>query len=137
MNYEGVFDQPVSHHTLSHKQTTKEGYRDVMKIDLFYMQQFSYMLGKMASIKESDGSSLLDNTLMHYGPGLGDGATPQYFDIPAIIAGGKNLGIKHGHYIRCKEDTPQANLWLTYTKLFGINREKFSDSNGIVSEIVR
>ena len=134
--YEGVFDKAVSHHQMSHKQETAEGYRAVMKIDQFHMQQVGWMIERMAGVKEADGSTLLDNTLFHYGVGLGDGATHQYFDIPSIIAGGKNLGIRHGQYLRCEEDTPLANLWLTYAKLFGIKKDEYADSNGTIPEIL-
>ena len=134
--FDGVFDKPVGHHALSHNQNTEAGYRTVMKIDVFYMQQYAYMADKMARVKEADGSTLLDNTLFHYGTAFGSGATHQYFDIPSVIMGGKNLGIKHGDYIRRRENTPLTNLWLTYAQLFGMKRDAYGDSDGNVSELL-
>ena len=52
-----------------------DGYKDVQKIDLFHMQQYAYLLRRMKELKESDGSTMLDNSLITYGAGLGDGAT--------------------------------------------------------------
>ena len=135
MMFEGVFDKPVSHHGLSHNQKSEEACRDIMKLDLFYMEQYAYILNRLASIEEIDGSSMLDNTLLHFGTAFGDGASHQYFDIPSVVAGGKNLGIKHGLHIRCKEDSRLADLWLTYARLFGVEREGYSDSNGVISQL--
>ena len=136
MLFEGVFDKPVSHHGLSHNQKSEQACRDIMKLDLFYMEQYTYILKKMASIEEIDGSTLLDNTLLHFGTAFGDGASHQYFDIPSVVAGGKNLGIKHGLHIRCQEESRLASLWLTYANLFGLEKEQYSDSEGIVSELL-
>ena len=135
MMFEGVFDKPVSHHGLSHNQKSEQACRDIMKLDLFYMEQYAYILKRLDSIEETDGSTMLDNTLLHFGTAFGDGATHQYFDIPSVVAGGKNLGIKHGLHIRCQEDSRLADLWLTYAKLFGVERDAYSDSNGVISEL--
>ena len=64
------------------------GYLELAKIDTFHMQQYAYMIRRMKEIKESDGSSMLDNSLITYGAALGDGATHQYYDLPMILAGG-------------------------------------------------
>ncbi|MBB3209464.1 hypothetical protein FHS27_005304 [Rhodopirellula rubra] len=41
------------------------------------MEQFAYIIGKMDAIEQSDGTSLLDNTLFTWGSGLDDGSTHQ------------------------------------------------------------
>ena len=136
MLFEGVFDKPVSHHGISHNQKTEEACRAIMKMDRFYMEQYAYILKRMAAIEENDGSTMLDNTLLHFGTAFGDGASHQYFDIPSVVAGGKNLGIKHGLHIRGKEESRLADLWLTYAKLFGLKRDHYGDSERIVSELL-
>ena len=50
---------------------------DLLKVDPFTCNS-SYVVEKMDSIEESNGTTLLDNTLLTYGSGLGDGATHQY-----------------------------------------------------------
>ncbi|MDC0308037.1 DUF1552 domain-containing protein [Planctomycetaceae bacterium] len=83
--YESLFEKPMSHHQMSHNQ--KQFLDQLLQVDKFHMEQFVYLVEKMNSIEESDGSSLLDNTLFTYGSGLGDGATHQYTDLPTIVAG--------------------------------------------------
>jgi hypothetical protein len=132
--YEGVFDQPVQHHNLTHNQNG-DGYKDVQKIDMFHMQQYAYLLRRMKELKESDGSSMLDNSLIAYGAGLGDGATHQYYDLPMIVAGTAQGQIKQGRHIKLKSGTLNSNLWLTVAQLMGLEIDSYADSSGVVSDL--
>ena len=132
--YEGVFDKPVQHHNMTHNQKGS-GYLELAKIDTFHMQQYSYMIRRMKEIKESDGSSMLDNSLVTYGAALGDGATHQYYDLPMILAGGAQGQIKQGRFIRMKSGTLNSNLWLTLANLMGVEMNSFADSHGVVSDL--
>ena len=132
--YEGVFDKPVQHHNMTHNQKGN-GYLELAKIDTFHMQQYAYMIRRMKEIKESDGSSMLDNSLITYGAALGDGATHQYYDLPMILAGGAQGQIKQGRFIRMKGGTLNSNLWLTLANLMGVEMNSFADSHGVVSDL--
>jgi hypothetical protein len=130
--FEGLFDKPRSHHQMSHNQTKMID--DLLKVDHFHMEQYVYLLEKMDQIEESDGTSLLDNTLFTYGSGLGDGSTHQYNDLPIIVAGGGKL-VKSGQHINMPEGTPLANLWLTQARMMGLKLEQFADSTGTVDQM--
>jgi hypothetical protein len=132
--YEGVFDNPVQHHNMTHNQKG-DGYKSLQKIDIFHMEQYAYVLERMKTIKEADGSSLLDNSLVTYGAGLGDGATHQYFDLPLIVAGKGQGQIKQGRFIQCKSGTLNSNMWLSLAKLMGLEMERYADSTGVISDL--
>jgi hypothetical protein len=132
--YEGVFDKPVQHHNMTHNQKGK-GYLELAKIDLFHMQQYAYMIKRMREIKESDGTTMLDNSMITYGAALGDGSTHQYYDLPMIIAGGAQGQIKQGRFIKMKSGTLNSNLWLTLAKLMGLEIESYADSHGVISDL--
>ena len=89
----------------------------------------------MQSIRESDGTTLLDNTLFTYGSGLGDGSTHQYNDLPIIMAGGGSR-TKSGQHINMPEGTPLANLWLTQAQLCGLPMKEFADSTGRIDDVL-
>lgn len=131
--FEGLFDKPRSHHQMSHNQT--QMIDDLLKVDLFHMEQYAYLVQKMDRIKESDGTSLLDNTLFTYGSGLGDGSTHQYNDLPIIMAGGGGR-VKSGLHVNMPEGTPLANLWLTQARLMGLGIERFADSTGMIDPLM-
>lgn len=132
--YEGVFDKPVQHHNMSHNQKG-EGYKEVQKIDIFHMEQYAYILSRMKALKEADGSSLLDNSLVTYGAGLGDGATHQYYDLPLVVAGKGQGQVKQGRFVQCKSGTLNANMWLSLAKLMGVEMDAYADSSGVVSDL--
>jgi hypothetical protein len=134
LTYEGVFDQPVQHHNMTHNQKG-DGYKELQKIDIFHMQQYSYVLDRMKEIKEADGSSLLDNSVVTYGAGLGDGATHQYFDLPLIVAGKAQGQIKQGRFVQCRCGTLNSNMWLTIAQLMGLETDTYADSTGAISEL--
>jgi hypothetical protein len=132
--YEGVFPKPVQHHNMTHNQKG-DGWKELRKIDVFHMEQFAYVVAKMKSIKEPDGSTLLDNAIVTYGAGLGDGATHQYFDLPLIVAGRAQGAIKQGRFIQCKSGTLNSNMWLTIAKLMGLKIDQYADSDGVISDL--
>ena len=131
--YEGVFDNPVQHHNMTHNQKGN-GYKELQKIDIFHMEQYAYVIQRMKEIKESDGTSMLDNSIISYGAGLGDGATHQYYDLPMVVAGGAQGQIKQGRFIRLKSGTYNSNLWLTYAQLMGLEIDAFADSTGVIND---
>jgi hypothetical protein len=132
--YEGVFDKPVQHHNMTHNQKG-DGYKEVQKIDIFHMEQYAFLLRRMKEIKEADGSSMLDNSLVTYGAGLGDGATHQFYDLPMIVAGKAQGQIKQGRFIKTKSGTLNSNLWLTLAQLMGLEIDEYADSTGVVSDL--
>ena len=89
----------------------------------------------MDQIVESDGTTLLDNTLFTYGSGLGDGSTHQYNDLPIIVAGSGRGALKTGQHYHCPEATPLANLWLTQAKMMGLTLDRFADSTGLLPQL--
>jgi hypothetical protein len=131
--FDGLFDKPTSHHKMSHNQ--KEYSEQLQQLDVYHMQQYVYMLDKMDNIKESDGSSLLDNTLFTYGSGLGDGSTHQYNDLPIIVAGTGGGKVTTGQHIQCADGTPLADLWLTQADALGVKLDRFADSAGLVKHL--
>lgn len=127
--FESLFDGPRSHHGMSHKPEEYEN--DLLKLDRFHVAQYARLIEKMQSIREADGTTLLDSTIFTYGSGLGDGSTHQYNDLPIIVAG---HGQK-GRHLAMPNATPLANLWLTQAKKFGYTGKRFADSTGIIKDI--
>jgi hypothetical protein len=57
------------HHELSHHQRNAAKLEKLKKINTHHMEQFAYLVGKMQSVKEANGTTLLDNVMMVYGSG--------------------------------------------------------------------
>jgi hypothetical protein len=86
------------HHSQTHHNNTPEKVDKVAKITAFNIAQFAYMVRKMASLREGDGT-LLDNCIMMWGSGLEDGNKHTREHLPFIIAGRGGGSLKSGRFL--------------------------------------
>jgi hypothetical protein len=70
----------------------------LFKIYNWFGQNFAYLLERLASVKEGDGT-LLDNTVVLWVTEIQDPPSHNQNNTPFIIAGGKNAGIKTGRWL--------------------------------------
>ena len=87
-------DVPDAHHPITHHQQEVEKIAKVAKINHYHVTQFAYLLEKLRSTPDGDGS-LLDHTIMMYGTGMGDCNAHDPRNIP-LRAGGRPLGADQG-----------------------------------------
>jgi hypothetical protein len=120
---------PEGHHGLTHHSGDKEKIEKVTQINCYHIQALVYVLNKLKSIKEGDGT-LLDHSMIAYGSGISDGNRHDHANLPLILAGGGNGSLKGGRHIRYAPDTPMANLFVSMLDRMGVEPERFGDSNG-------
>jgi len=127
----GVTD---AHHQLSHHRGDPEILAKIAAIDKFYIEQFSYFLERMRSIKEGSGT-LLDHSMIVFGGGIADGNRHNHNDLPLILAGGGNGTLKQGRVIEAPKGTPMTNLYLSLLDRMNVKAERIGDSNGKLESI--
>lgn len=120
---------PEGHHDMSHHGTDPVKLRKKEQIDQFHVAQLAYVLEKMASIKEPDGS-LLDNSMVVYGGGIGDGDRHNHDDLPILMAGKGSGTIHQGCHAVYANGTPLNNLFLSMLDRMGVPTETLGDSTG-------
>jgi len=117
------------HHSISHHGGNKEKLDKIQKIDQFYVETFGYLVGKLKSVKEGEGT-LLDNCMLVYGSAIGDGNRHNHNELPVLFAGRGGGTILPGRHVRYPKDTPMTNLFLSMLDRVGIQEERFADSTG-------
>ncbi|MES2568914.1 MAG: DUF1552 domain-containing protein, partial [Verrucomicrobiota bacterium] len=122
----GVSD---GHHTLSHHQRDPVKLARIRDINRFHVQQFAYVLNRLKSIPEGDGT-LLDNCMLLYGAGLADGDAHAHDNLPLIMAGRGGGSILPGRHIRYSSETPMNNLLVSMLDRVGSPVANFGDSTG-------
>ena len=121
-------------HTLAHDARKGDvGAEPLGQWDRFLTEQFAYFVRRLKETPERD-RSLLDSTVLLYGSS--NSQTHVNLDYPLLLAGGRDLGIKHGSYLRFGEDVPLANLFVTILDRVGAATESFVDSTGELTEIL-
>ncbi|MFP6674815.1 MAG: DUF1552 domain-containing protein [Pirellulaceae bacterium] len=120
-----------THHNLSHAED-KQGQLEFAKYDLFLSQQLAYFFAQLSKYKDPNGS-VLDNSIVLYGSGASTTHNPT--NLPTLIAGGGNMGLKHGTFSR-KADTRMSNIYLSILNSMGIETSSFSDSTGVLDDSI-
>lgn len=117
------------HHNISHHRGDGDTIAKVARIDAHHVELLSYFLKKLQSMKEENGT-LLDNSLVMYGGGMGDGNLHGHTDLPCLLAGKLGGRFKTGYHIVYPGKTPMANLLLTILDKAGVQLDKLGDSTG-------
>lgn len=122
------------HHPLSHHGNDPGKIARMAKINEYHVSLFAYYLERLKATPEGNGS-LLDNSLLLYGSGMGNPNLHDHSDLPVIVAGGAAGGMRGGRHIRYDKPTPLANLHLSLLDKAGVHLERFADSTGKVDEL--
>lgn len=120
----GVPDQghPVSHHRNDPELIGKKA-----KIDTYHVELLAYFIEKLKATQDGDGT-LLDQSLVLYGGGMGDGNLHRHSNLPCLMAGKLGGQFQTGRHLSYKLDTPMANLLLTILNKSGVQIDKIGDS---------
>ncbi len=114
-----------THHSLSHAGD-KAGQLEFAKYDRFLSEQLAYFFGRLTEFRDKAGS-VLDNSIVLYGSGASTTHNPR--NLPTMVVGGKNMGLKHGTYHQGAE-TRMSNMFLSVLRSMGIESDRFADSSG-------
>ena len=144
-------------HQLSHETRHPDGWKNFGTYCQFLNEEFARFLNRLKQTDEPAGTgTMLDNSMVLYGSA--SSAFHLSRNYPLILAGGKNMGIKHGTYINhagtnpqagawdgktepwqkkaSGEDLPLSNLFVTMLQQLGMETETFADSTDIVKQLV-
>ena len=119
------------HHEISHHQNNPDNLRQIRDINRFHVQQFAYLINKLKSIPDGDGT-LLDNSMLLYGAALADGNRHEHENLPLLMAGRGGGTILPGRHIRYANETPMCNLLVSMLQRAGVNAQRHGDSTGLL-----
>lgn len=125
---------PEGHHDLSHHGGDKAKQAKIKKINHFHISQFAYLVNKLNSIPEGDGT-LLDHCMLGYGSGIGDGNRHNHDELPVVVVGSGSGSLKTGRHVRYPKDTPLTNLWVSMLDRIDASVPSLGDSNGRLTDL--
>jgi hypothetical protein len=99
----------------------------LFKIYNWFGQNFAYLLERLASVKEGDGT-LLDNTVVLWVTEIQDPPSHNQNNTPFVIAGGRNAGIKTGRWLQVPSQS-HNNLLVSLLNVFGGADTTFGHAN--------
>lgn len=152
-----------SHNDIAHKIPHKHWFStatpeaiesEMLKLQSWYTEQVLYLLDKLSSLPEGDGS-LLDNTVILWVNELGHASTHGNMNVPITILGGRGKKTTQGKWLQFSQDDnqdchyyfaeekcldsassyslhkPHNNVLTSILKLYGINTNYFGDPNNL------
>jgi len=146
-----------SRHQLSHHGGDPGYMEKLTNYDTFAIEQFGYFLSRLQETKDVSGQPLLGSTMALFGSGMCYGHSHGNANLPLVLAGGSDIGLKHGvhldfnqghfdgyqlhqpgeHYRLCSRpansDAHMSNLLLMMAQKMGVETDQFGDSNSVVS----
>ncbi|MGE3684221.1 MAG: DUF1552 domain-containing protein [Bdellovibrionales bacterium] len=90
---------PQEPHDLHHRVETPEVRAKMLELDQYYAKHLAYLLDKLDAIVDSDGKSLLDNSLLAYGKEMSHGNSHENENTQVALFGGAGGNLKMGQYI--------------------------------------
>jgi hypothetical protein len=120
---------PDQHHPVSHHRNDPGLIEKKTKIDAYHVSLLGYLAEKMQATPDGDGT-LLDQSLLMYGGGMGDGNLHLHTDLPCVLLGKLGGTIKAGQHVAYPAGTPMTNLLLTLLDKVGAEVEVIGDSKG-------
>jgi hypothetical protein len=107
-----------THHSTTHHNNGDVKVGKVAAITKFNIDQYAYMVKKMASLREGEGT-LLDNCIMMWGSGLEDGNKHSRENLPFILAGKGGGALETGRFLADTKGN-QGDLLTTLLSCAGI-----------------
>ena len=112
------FGTMTGHHDISH-MTDADSVRRLVAIDQWYCQRLADFLTDLKNTPDSDGSSLLDNTLVVFISDVSVGAGHLWQRMPVTFHGGKSVGLKGGRSLNMN-GRYMNDLWASVLLAFGV-----------------
>ena len=100
------------------------GNKEVLyQIESNFFSGLKKIITRLDSIKRSSGKTLLDETIVLFGGGMGDASKHTVNNMPFLIFGGN---FKHGSYLTAPPDLPASSLLDYLSSSFGIAEGQFT-----------
>jgi len=113
----------TGHHGLSHSSQ----WENWSTYDGWLASHYAYLIDRLKKVRDEHGP-ILDNTMMLFGSACS--TTHNARNYPLVLAGGKNMGLKHGTYQKFDDSVPMSNLFVSMLNTLGVRTKRFADSSG-------
>jgi hypothetical protein len=127
----------AGYHGLSHHGNDPVMIRDLVAIETAHMHCLAGFLEQLQAKKTPDGKTLLDDTIVLVGTGMGDASRHSNTNLPILVAGG---GFRHGGHVAIDPMRPNApllgDLYITLMQRLGVETDRFSNATSNMNEVL-
>ena len=110
-------------------KSTKSKVQMYNSVTRWHHSQLAYFLGRLKMLKNADGSSVLDSSMIVYGSSIADGHDHEEKNLPILLAGGGAGTIDTGKHLAPRRSTSMSKLHLALLQRMGVPLERFGETS--------
>ena len=130
----GLLGLGNGYHAYSHHGKKQENIDALLSLETYQMECFANFLDQLKASKSSNGASLLDETTVLFGSGMGNGNAHTNYDLPILMAGrGYQTGAHYAMPVPKNKRVPLSNLYLSILNQLGVEDDSFAHSTGTLT----
>jgi len=120
------------HHSISHHGNRPAAIDAHATVNTYHLTLFAQFIERLRSTPDGDGS-LLDQSLILYGSGMGNGNVHSADMLPTLLVGSAAGAVKGGRHIVAGTLTPNGDLLISMAETFGVELERFGGNKGRIA----
>ncbi len=117
----------VAHHTISHLTGVDDPVSALAEIGAWNIEQLSLFAQKLEDRLDTDGNTLLHNSVIVAGSELSSPEIHSFDDMPFVVLGSGGGALPTGRHTRFPAGTPHSNMFLNILDAFDIEAETFGE----------
>src|SRR5688572_8078370 len=117
------------HHSISHHGNRPQAIEAHAKVNTYHLTLFAKFVERLRSTPDGEGS-LLDQSLILYGSGMGNGNVHSPDLLPTLVVGGAAGSVQGGRHIVGGALTPNADLLISMAEKLDVGLERFGGNQG-------
>ena len=130
----GLLGLGNGYHAYSHHGKKQENIDALLSLETYQMECFAKFLDQLKASKSPNGASLLDDTTILFGSGMGNGNAHTNYDLPILMAGrGYQTGSHRVMPAPKNKRVPLSNLYLSILNQLGVEDDSFAHSTGTLT----
>ncbi len=130
----GLLGLKNGYHAYSHHGKKQENIDALLTLEQYQTECFAKFLDQLAKTKSVEGKSLLEETTILFGSGMGNGNSHTNSDLPILLAGnGYQTGRHEILPSKKSRRVPLSNLYLSLLQNMGVEDDSFAHSNGTLT----
>ena len=106
-------------------RTKKDQYNEVTR---WHHAQLAWFLERLGELKDGDGVSVLERSMVVYGSSIADGDEHAEKDLPILLAGGGDGSIRTGRYLNPARSMSMSRLHLAMMQRMGMPVGEFAEA---------
>lgn len=124
----------LAHHLASHSDTSD----DFLRINQYYTSQYAYLINKLDSMPEGEGT-VLDNTCLVFMSNMWSGSSHDSSKVPVLTAGGLGGTLETGRVLDYTKDGDEnrklCSFYLSLMDRMGVKLDRFGDASTVLPRI--